>query len=87
MSCGAVEAFQSQPDGRLLVTTRPCTICYRPGQLADVDPRELAAWYVGVPIQDAMPGRSKPERELLQTGLHAECFGRLAPPAATEETP
>lgn len=87
MSRGAVEAFHSQPDGQLPVTTRPCTICYRPGQLADVDPGQLAAWYVGVPIQDAMPGRSKPERELLQTGLHAECFGLLAPPDAPEDTP
>lgn len=78
---GAIAAVDADPHraGRLLVTTRDCTICGLPGQLADVDPDALADWVDGAAIQDAMPDRSKTERELLMTGLHGECYGQLAP--------
>jgi hypothetical protein len=38
------------------------------------------AWLGGTAIQDALPQFSASERELLLTGLHAECFADACGP-------
>lgn len=53
--------------------TAACMFCQRTS-VVDLTAAEAAAWRSGVVIQDAMPQRPAPERELIRSGIHPECW-------------
>ena len=57
------------------------------GQRSELDVNEAAhlAWRHGALIQDAFPGLSPDERELLMTGTHPACWDAMFPEEEGEE--
>ena len=60
--------------------TAACMFCHRTSTV-DLTAREAASWQAGTPIQDAMPGRQAPERELIRSGNHPECWAAAFGPS------
>jgi len=60
--------------------TAACMSCHRESAI-DLTAQEVASWQAGTPIQDAMPGRPAPERELIRSGIHPECWAAAFGPA------
>ena len=54
-------------------TTEACMFCGRRSTV-ELTTAEATAWRAGTVIQDAMPSRSIPERELIRSGIHPECW-------------
>ncbi|MCS5498210.1 hypothetical protein NY547_13250 [Cnuibacter physcomitrellae] len=67
-------------------TTPACMFCHRKSTL-HLDPEEAAALRAGVPIQDAAPNRSAPERERIRSGIHPHCWTDAFGPTHEEENP
>lgn len=67
------------PSGPQLLTVRtnPCWVCKQPSTIQDVDPVAYWAWKRGALIQIAFPEWSREQRELLKTGIHAECWNKM----------
>lgn len=53
--------------------TAACMFCQRTS-IVELTAAEVGAWLSGVAIQDAMPERGAPERELIRSGIHPECW-------------
>jgi len=53
--------------------TAACMFCQQVSGV-ELTVAEAAAWRSGVVIQDAMPERPAPERELIRSGIHPECW-------------
>jgi hypothetical protein len=53
--------------------TDACMFCHRATTI-DLTAQEAQDWQAGTPIQDAMPDRAAPERELIRSGFHPECW-------------
>ena len=64
--------------GTLLFRTT-CPFCGEPAELTGLDPNAFAAWQSGVYVQNAFPGLSADQREILVSGTHGECFDQLFP--------
>ena len=63
------------------VITRNCRVCGNKGMVEDVDALGFVRWsQLGENIQDALPGLTADERELLLTGTHPHCWVRLLGP-------
>jgi len=63
------------------VKTRQCVVCGERGWVFDVDALGFVRWTeLGEDIQDALPGLSADERELLLTGIHAHCWQKMWEP-------
>ncbi len=60
-------------DGTVRFETR-CMLCEKPNALDKLDAKAFDAWQAGEFAQDAFPGLSDSEREVLVSGSHAECF-------------
>lgn len=59
------------------VTTPPCFDCGEPSKI-EVDSNAYRYWKNGeLLIQDAFPGMSAPQRELLKSGTHPSCWERM----------
>jgi len=54
-------------------TTQACMFCDQCSTV-ELTSAEATAWRAGVVIQGAMPDRSIPERELIRSGIHPECW-------------
>lgn len=57
-----------------------CPICGKEGEVAltEEEVEALADWEMGeLPIQDALPNRTKEEREAIKTHLCPDCQGEL----------
>ena len=80
----AIDRTEDQPDGLVTVYTHTCPGCLQPGKITDLDPAKVNRWLAGEHIQDVFPELSASERELLISGLHAECFEELFPPDEDE---
>lgn len=64
--------------GQLTVETPPCMACGRT-TLLEVDADAYRTWQAGASIQVAFPHVPAPQRELLLSGIHPECWNRLVP--------
>ena len=53
--------------------TNACQFCGA-ASTVELTAAEVAAWLTGAPIQDAMPDRPAPSRELVRNGTHPECW-------------
>ena len=60
--------------------TAACMFCHRTSTIT-LTTQEAVSWQAGTPIQDAMPCRPAPERELIRSGIHAECWAAAFGPA------
>lgn len=49
-------------------------LCDEPNAIDRLDAWAFAAWQAGAFVQDAFPGLSASEREVLVSGSHAKCF-------------
>lgn len=60
----------------MLFTTRACVMC---GHTTDmvIDTYDYVKWQGGMFVQDAFPYLTADERELLKTGTHPDCWGRM----------
>ena len=76
----AVARTEDQDNGLVTVITHNCPGCQHPGRVTDVKPAALQAWLDGAHIQDVMPELSADTRELLISGMHADCWDALFPP-------
>lgn len=54
-------------------TTPACIFCHR-SSVVELTAQEAAALRAGALIQDAAPTRPAPERELIRSGIHPECW-------------
>jgi hypothetical protein len=59
-------------------TCKPCLMCGK-SSVKLLDAARFAAWQGGVYVQDAFPEMSADEREVLVTGIHADCWNKLFP--------
>jgi hypothetical protein len=57
--------------------TSVCMLCRQPVALDQLDPERVARWQAGEFVQDVFPDLSAPEREVLVSGSHAECFEKV----------
>jgi len=60
--------------------TAACMFCQRTTTI-NLTAQEAKSWKAGTPIQDAMPDRAAPERELIRSGIHPECWAAAFGPA------
>jgi hypothetical protein len=56
-----------------LYVTNACQFCGTTSTV-ELTAKEVAVWVTGAPIQDAMPDRPAPSRELVRNGTHPECW-------------
>jgi hypothetical protein len=70
----AVLSSRLEDDGTFTLLMKECGLCGKSAKLAKVPVAGFHAWLGGAAVQDALPQFSASERELLLTGLHAECF-------------
>lgn len=54
-------------------TTPACIFCNR-SSVVELTAKEAAALRAGALIQDAAPTRTAPERELIRSGIHPQCW-------------
>lgn len=59
-----------------VVKCNPCMVCGMTSTMA-VDEDSFYRWQAGELIQNAFPGLSAPDRELLKTGTHPECWKKM----------
>lgn len=64
---------QLQADGTITWVSE-CGLCEQPSQVAGLDADTVAAWLGGRLVQEAFPGLSDNDREILATGTHGTCF-------------
>lgn len=61
-----------------------CSLCGQPSsvQLTPDQAVRAARWLTGKggAIQDLLPDLTPPQREIIMTGIHPDCWERLAPP-------
>lgn len=66
-------------------TTPACLFCDR-SSVVELTPEEAAALRAGAPIQHAAPTRPDPERELIRSGIHPQCWAdNFGAPAGLSE--
>lgn len=65
-------------------TTKPCLHCGKSSTLR-INAEQLALWNKGILVQTAFPDMPAPERELLISGTHPECWNKIFDPAKEEE--
>jgi hypothetical protein len=67
----------------ITTTTHVTDACMFCQQTTDVEltRSEADQWRAGAPIQDAMPDRPAPERELIRSGIHPGCWSEAFGPA------
>lgn len=71
------EMLEKFPYPFVTVTTPPCFDCGEPSKI-EVDSNAYRYWKNGeLLIQDAFPGMSAPQRELLKSGTHPSCWERM----------
>lgn len=59
------------------VRCEPCAVCGMSAVLSGVPADGYAAWRGGLVIQHAMPGLDADDRELLMSGIHADCWQQM----------
>jgi len=59
--------------GSVLYVTEACMVCGLQSRF-ELTSAEYHDWRNGAPIQDAMPDRTRPERETIRSGIHPECW-------------
>lgn len=57
-------------------TCQPCNVCGLSENLL-LDEEKLIRWHYGEMIQDVFPELTADERELIVTGIHADCWDLL----------
>lgn len=67
----------------MTITVGPCFHCKETTNL-EVDAASYNKWKAGTFIQNAFPDLSLDEREMIQTGIHPECWD-IAFPKSEEE--
>lgn len=60
--------------------TPACMFCDQ-SSIVELTAAEADALRAGLPIQDAAPDRPAPERELIRSGIHPECWADAFGPA------
>lgn len=60
----------------VMITTPNCPMCGKPSEVA-VEGLGYRQWKAGKLIQNALPGLTTDERELLKTGSHPECWEKI----------
>lgn len=76
----AVARTEDQADGLVTVITHTCPGCQHPGIVRNLKPDAVNRWLAGEHIQDVMPELSADDREMLISGMHADCWDALFPP-------
>jgi len=56
-----------------LVIKKSCLVCYKQSEI-EVDALAYNSWISGKVIQEAFPDMPAGERELIKTGIDAECW-------------
>lgn len=62
----------------ITVKTRACFHCHQPSEVK-VLKSDYDRWHSGALIQEAFPEMPLNQRELLQTGIHPECWAKMFP--------
>jgi hypothetical protein len=62
-----------------------CPRCEKPAEVKGLRKRALDRWQAGALVQNAFPGLSPAEREILASGMHDECFNAWFPPDPEDE--
>jgi len=60
----------------MIVTTKPCIMCNNTGAI-EVNEEHYNNWKKGTRIQIAFPELDADQRELLMTGIHAQCWEKI----------
>lgn len=60
----------------VLFHTRPCIACGSETEML-LNADKFAAWQSGMFVQDVWPEMTPDERELLLTGIHANCWDEM----------
>ena len=60
----------------MIVTTPACIVCGKPSEVSLTD-EEFNRLQSGLLIQEALPDWTPGQREVLQTGIHPECWDRM----------
>jgi hypothetical protein len=58
------------------VETLPCVVCHQTSVIT-VNADAFRRWQSGVLVQNAFPDMPLMERELLLTGTHPKCWGKM----------
>lgn len=78
-----VTGYKYLPGSRLELQIRACPVCHIPHTLT-VDEYAYENWMDGYrSLQEAFPGKTPAEFELLLTGIDGECWSRM--PAEDDE--
>ena len=68
----------------ITVKTRACFHCHQVSEVK-VLKSDYDRWHAGAMIQEAFPEMPLDQRELLQTGIHPECWTTLFPKDKNED--
>ncbi len=61
-----------------------CLLCGQPSEVKGLDAKGITRWQAGAFVQEAFPGLSADDREILVSGTHGDCYD-LAFPEEEEE--